>query len=176
MTTTDETQTPTTPTEDSTLRDPATIDQAPEQTVEEPQQERPEREAAKYRRQLREAEGERDTLRSSLAATQTALVTSLLAHEVRLPDQTDGNFTAKGNLVTLRNADDLFTLGGVTAEELFVDGALDTEKLHTTLADLSTRRPELFKFGHHPIPSQGDTPADKPKNLGSWADALHDIL
>lgn len=141
---------------------------------------KPEREAARYRRQLREVEAERDGLRATLAALQTSYVEQVLKSPIRFPDTPlEGGGRRRGNVIELRNPTDLATIGGVEHADLFTGGLLDQDKLLEAVGALYEARPELFKFHHQPIPSIGRDTADHnalTRGSGDWAGALRDIL
>lgn len=87
-------------------------------------------EAAKYRRQLRDTETERDTLRDSLRAARTELLRSAL----------DGYQVANTtfNLDALSDA-------GLDTDALFTpEGTLNQDALTETMTELATAKPYMF--------------------------------
>ena len=131
------------------------------------------REAAKYRRQLREAEAARDALQSRVdVLTKHAVDAAITAAHTEAP----GRYSFPERY-KLRHVGDLETIGGVTAEALIGDDGLpDQAKVSEALAGLHATRPELFvrlpgRGAHVPDPTQGQgTP---PRDLGEeWAGAF----
>jgi len=89
------------------------------------QEPNPNREAAKYRTQLREVEGERDTLQSQIDARNRAAVERIAAEHLAVPG-------------------DLFDLGEVDlADMLTDDGAPDAEAVQEAAATMLEDRPGL---------------------------------
>ncbi len=129
--------TQTTVTTDPATAEPTTPDTDPS----------PNAEAAKYRRQLREAETARDAL-------QARLDTLLTGEARRLAGE------------TLADPDDLFGVGGVKLNDLLDEaGNIDPGRIATATADLIGSRPRLARTWQPPLtpdPSQGarqDPPA-----------------
>jgi len=93
------------------------------------------REAARYRRRLREVEGERDSLAAQNARLRADVV-ELALRTTAVP----------GKLETLRHPGDLVALGGADPDDLFdAEGGLDHGKVTIALTDLHRRRPDLFE-------------------------------
>ena len=122
----DTTETPETPAapppgEGDTLREPAGGD----------------REAARYRRRLREAETQRDALAGTLARLQSADVERLAGEHLAVPG-------------------DLFTFGTALADVLGEDGSVDAEKVTAATTALLAQRPGLAKPPpRHPVDTGG---------------------
>lgn len=145
---------------------PAREDGAVEsETVEEKSEEettgsRPEREAAKYRRQLRDVEAERDMLRSQLETAQRTMVEKVASEPVEIRPHM---------WVKLAHGSDAFTLGGLDPAAVHdKTGALDVEAVSEALRTLHESRPDLFTRTSNPnaavgpyVPTQGDIP-DQP--------------
>lgn len=99
----------------------------------------PNREAAKYRRQLREAEAERDQLRSQVETMQTAEV------ERRVSD-------------ALETPSDVWLAGVNLADVLGDDGHVDESKLDQAVLQVTTEHPGWSKRPQvGPDPDQGKT-------------------
>ena len=114
------------------------------------------REAAKYRRQLREVEAERDGLRGQIAAARDALLAETLSQKIGIG--TDPRYPKD---VKLDVWDDLFSVGGIDKAAMFDgDGNLDREALTTALRVTHESRPNLFGPSGIPLPdySQGASP------------------
>lgn len=108
------------------------------------------KEAAKYRRRLRETETERDQLNTQLEAARTELVKANLA----------------GSNTT---ADAVFAAGYTVNDFLDADGALDSDKLDEAAAD--TR--ERFNIRTGPrSDSLSKVNAGNVPSTSTWADAL----
>ena len=129
-------------TTDSLTEQPATPDQAADDTDTEPDTDtapeaRPATEAARYRRRLRETETERDGLRDQLAAAHARLA--------ELNQATVAGLAA----AVLSDPDDLARLGGLDLEALprTEAGALDTAAVRAAIDALAARRPELTVGG-----------------------------
>lgn len=160
---------------------------APEGTApEEDRGKNPHREAAKYRTRLREAEGERESLTAQLDAVRSEMVRTHLSQELDVPapltapDGTsysqphspDGTPKHHTVPVTLRNPEDLFTIGGVDPTTLWTEeGNLDTEAINTALSELHEARPELFHQRQLPLKTIGHQPDSKKLRI-TWKDAL----
>ena len=148
------------------------IDEAPEATQDALSGNR---EAARYRRQLRDTEAARDALQGRVAA--------LTKHAVDVALQRGFATAADGRGIDLpyrlRHIGDLAALGGVTTDALIGDDGLpDEAKVAEALTALHGTRPELFDLvrmpgrgAHVPDPTQGQgTP---PRDLGEeWAGAF----
>lgn len=137
-------------------------DQKPEDQKgdEQKPEQKPDREAAKYRTQLRETESDRDAIRDRLDRLQRTEAARIAA---------DGN---RG----LLNGEDLFAIGGVELDAIRNDdGDLDPTKIAAAAEDLRKERPYLGKqpkkdygAGHRdgaPTGSQGETKT-------SWQEAI----
>ncbi|KUF06767.1 hypothetical protein [Leucobacter sp. G161] len=116
------TENPTDTTTEATLEPPTT--ETPDDTS------KPGREAAKYRRQLRDTETERDTLKNSLHAARTELLRAhLTAHAIG---------GKQFNLDALQDA-------GIDTEEIFTNGGtLDPEAFETLMSGLLEHKPYMF--------------------------------
>ncbi len=91
---------------------------------------KPDREAARYRRQLREAETARDGLLARVDTLQRAEVARI----------------AKAQQGPLHNAADLLDLGGVTLEQLRNEaGDIDEKKVTAALEEFRKARAYLFQ-------------------------------
>lgn len=113
----------------------AELDSQPDETLEG----KAGREAAKYRRQLRDAEGERDTLRGQLDQARAQIITAAMG---------------KGRGVTV----EALTAAGHDVADLFdADGHLDRDALDTAVTATAA------KFGITParlhLPSEGKIPS-----------------
>ncbi|WP_394253302.1 hypothetical protein [Arthrobacter pityocampae] len=93
------------------------------------------KEAAKYRRQLRETEAERDALVETVGGLQRQIVAGNLPHGATL------------------SADALWTVGRKPGDFFDEKGLLDTEKL--TVAVKETHATLGVRFGPAPVPSSG---------------------
>lgn len=106
------------------------------------------KEAAKYRRKLREAERERDGLRATSEKLRSALL--FATADLTIPGES-GRYRLTRPL-------DLLELGGVDLDDLIdADGAVDAEKVASTLAVMHETRPGLFEHEPfaRPIPGEG---------------------
>jgi hypothetical protein len=144
-----------TPTETSTPEPDAPTSPDPEAGTEpeSTDSETPNKEAAKYRRRLREAEAERDKLAGVVTTMQTREVERIAG-------------------TVLANGADLLEVGGVALADLLdQDGRPDVEKIEGAARSILTERPYLAGTrGPRPDPSQGAKPA-APSALG-WSDVL----
>lgn len=96
----------------------------------------PNREAAKYRRQAREAEAERDTLRGELTAARTEILRTAVT-----------GYKIGADLFNGAALDD----AGIDTDAIFTDGKLDTGKLEAEMSALQQSRPYMFtrpRFGN----------------------------
>lgn len=149
--TTDEGATPTgTPT-----GDPADVVETPVDTSDDPDEGRESagKEAAKYRRRLRDTEAERDTLATQLDTVRRQVVASLVATQQRLPNPE--------------------ALWATTSLENLLDenGAVDPDKVE----DASTAAAQRFGIDRKPVgyvPSQGTADQSKVRSGGGWLGAL----
>ncbi|GAB2973612.1 hypothetical protein [Frigoribacterium salinisoli] len=137
----------------------------------------PSSEAAHYRRQLREAEAERDALTGQLALSRRQVVETLLANAQDL------RATGEGDEVrTLHNPEDLWGVLGVDVADLFDDeGNLDRAALAEQLTQATTTREYLTR---PPLPAgpprslmaelhaQGQRNPDVSAATTPWAQAL----
>ncbi|PPF32277.1 hypothetical protein C5B93_15905 [Rathayibacter sp. AY1A2] len=128
------------------------------ETVEAPQkaeeqQQNGNSEAAKYRRQLREAEAERDTLRSRVESLQRSDVERIASTKIE-------------------KASAVWAAGSQLADLLDEDGNVDPEKV--AAAAESARDSLGLKHVPDPgvIPNQGTTPQSVAPEAMSWAAAL----
>lgn len=142
------------------------------------------REAAKYRRQARQAEAERDALAEQLTAARDEIVRQRLAQPVQIeilnPDGTrKTNFGAEGHQrnVMLNHPDDLFRFTDLTPSDLFTeDGRLDNERLTAAVAELHKARPELCGTPKLIVPTAGKVPENmtlKPAFEAAFAPPQH---
>lgn len=121
------------------------------------------REAAKWRRKLRDVEAERDGLAAQLEETQRRLLASELD---RLP-------------VKLADPGDLERFGTPIGELVDEAGAIDAEKVAAAVAGLLDERPYLAAPKATPPPSQKAKPdlkggSDPTTSVGlSWGDVLN---
>jgi hypothetical protein len=113
---------------------------------------KPGSEAARYRRRLREAEAERDTLAGRVAEYQSREVRRLVADELAQPD-------------------DLFAFG-VTLNDLLDDGEVSEGLVATALAGVLTARPGLAKVEAPRRPDLGQGTRPVPKGGTSWGEVL----
>lgn len=167
--------------------------EAPSETKPEPN---PNHEAAKYRKQLREVEAERDTLKQSLVQYQQDTINHAISGPIQLsftPEEQRAGMTGSTNVlgefvdgkprlknqdiqVSLRHPEDLFNIGGVETSALLDDnGQLDPTKLSDALKTLYAERRELFQHGPQPTPSLGTTPNTSDilkQRRESWQDML----
>ncbi|MFL0411073.1 hypothetical protein ACH0AH_07840 [Microbacterium paludicola] len=126
----------------------------------EPQEPRGNREAAKYRKQLRDVEAERDALHEQVASARTALVDTALAGDIPITVEYKNGATATGS-ARLKNPEDLFNLGGISRDDLFdAAGNFQPAKLSEAVGQLKRDRPELFKPFGPIIPNEGKTPGN----------------
>lgn len=127
--------------------------QVQEQQVQEDTNDRG-REAARYRRRLREVETERDALSQRVEAMQRAEAERLAAGQI-----------AKGSA--------LWAAGTTLADLLDDEGNLDPEKVHqaaqSAADELGLSQPSGTPA---PDPSQGSKGSDGAWEPASWADAL----
>lgn len=112
------------------------------------------REAARYRRELRGVETERDSLRDRLTALQRTEVERLAT--------TDRDALAR--------ADDLWLAGTDLADLLDEDGQVDPDKVRQTVATITADRPHWRSTG--PVPSFDGGVRAAPASSPSWAEAL----
>lgn len=134
--------------EESTPPAEVTETAAAEETPAEPENGRETRgsEAAKYRRQLRETETERDALRGRVEALQQSIVLERAGAAFDFPG---------ARAVKLHHPEDLFTIGGAKPADLINDdGSLDHTALRDAAAALHAARPELFHPTIGPNPAQ----------------------
>lgn len=164
-----------------------TPDEQPEETPEQPEpaeDSKAGREAAKYRRQAREAEAERDALAEQLTAARDEIVRQRLAQPVQIEVlNADGtrkaNFGAEGHQrnVMLNHPDDLFRFTDLTPADLFTeDGRLDNERLTAAVAELHQSRPELCGTPKLIVPGVGKVPENmtlKPAFEAAFAPPQH---
>lgn len=140
----------------------------------EPPQESP-GEAAKYRRRLRDTESERDALTGHLNQARDAALTSLLDGGFPVPYQ-PGETTPQGRTyrpMRLRNPEDIFTLGGLTADDCWNDdGTVNTDRIHQAAASLYAARPELFREEGRPVATIGQHPDHRSLTAGAWQGAF----
>jgi len=136
------------------------------EVTEAPQETGTGREAAKYRHQLREAEGARDVLSGQLASARRALVDNVLTAGI--------DIGGKSLRPTVNG--DVFEFGKVDVATLFgEDGALDRDALAEAARGLHATRPQLFEsaarwnVGNH-VPKEGSVP--RVSGGTTWASAI----
>ncbi len=150
----------------------------------------PSREAARYRRQLRETEAQRDQLLDELSGYRAQAVDALVAAEfpapVRgfrdtdTPELRQWYIDNQGGVPylgphKLTHPEDLYTIGGVDRASLTTeDGQPDEDKVRAALEGLFKQRPELFKsVGSGVVPQLGHQP-ENPKALpASWESIIN---
>lgn len=131
------------------------------------------REAAKYRRQLRDTEAERDQLVDQVTVHQERVLEVNLETWAKLsyipgegqfqPRTPDGQRKPVEEEVRLRHPDDFTRFTGLTASDLVDDdGNYDTARFTQVLADLYVARPELFQVKAKPVPTIGTVPSIEP--------------
>lgn len=109
-------------------------------------------EAAKYRKRLRETEGERDRLAGELDAARVSIVRQAAEH-------------TRGFDMTA------FEVAGFDLPALFDEtGAFDREAFAAQVDTLRTEKPYVFDRGPI-IPGQGKTPSS-PGRLNNWQSAF----
>ena len=121
---------------------------------------KPDNEAAKRRRQLRETEGklrdteaERDTLAGTVDALRKQIVASHMPHGAKL------------------NADSLWTAGHNPADMFTAEGTIDAGKL--TEAVRETHQKFGVRFGPDPIPGSGTGRGDTGSDGPTWSAVLN---
>lgn len=130
------------------------VDQADTLAVEDTEDTKPDegREAAKYRRRLRETEKERDALLETVAALRRAAIDTEVAGKHRIP--TEG-----------------FWATGITVDQLLDDdGNIDTEKIATAARDATDRLGVRRPLRNH-VPNEGASPASR-STRDNWTDAF----
>ena len=125
--------------------------QAPEDTQDAPEDGKAGREAAKYRRQLRDTEAERDSLREQVQALQRAAVEQVAARQIAKPAA-------------------LWTAGVELADVLGDDGAPDPAKIKAACAEASARLGLQRPLGNY-VPNEGRNPHTGKARPG-FADAF----
>lgn len=134
-------------------------DERPEENGDERADSKPAREAARYRRRLREVEAERDRLREMLAVAQRTAVEQVAAGPIEVEPHSWVRLTRPG---------DAFTLAGLDPAKVHAeDGTLDRAAVGDALRALHAERPDLFARAHSPngavgpyIPAEGSSPGD----------------
>src|SRR5699024_1659739 len=115
------------------------------------------KEAAKYRTRLRETEAERDHVTEQRDSLRAALLQQILTTGIGIEHPAKN--TPHDRQVRLRDAGDLFTIGGVDPSDLWgKDGALKRDKLREVVGNLYATRQELFAPNGLILPDQGKTP------------------
>ncbi|WP_298942703.1 hypothetical protein [uncultured Microbacterium sp.] len=127
----------------------------------------PGREAAKYRRQLRDVEAERDTLGATLTDARNAILkATLTGYSVQVD-------TGKGYQSTVTLAPTAIDDLALDHAELFEGATINTTRLAEIITELGTTRPHLF--GHGPRAGiarrEGNTATPSPRRDG-WAEAF----
>lgn len=115
------------------------------------------REAARYRRELRGVETERDSLQSRLTALQRTEVERL---------------ATQGDRDALVSAGDFWLSGADLADQLDDDGQVAPDKVRQTVAAITADRPHWRSTG--PVPSFDGGVRAAPPSTSSWSDALRD--
>jgi hypothetical protein len=111
-------------------------------------------EAAKYRKQLRDTEAERDALTGTVDSLRRQLIAQNMPHGSKL------------------NADSLWTAGHNAADLFAADGAVDVGKLSEAVKD--THQKFGVRFGPDPIPGSGTGQGAASAGEGpSWSKALN---
>lgn len=147
---------------------PELVDDAPEQAG------GGNREAAKYRRQLRDTEAARDTLQATLQATRQTLLDKSLADYMtveyfptqgNIPHTPDGEPKPMSAKIRLKYSSDFAQFTGQGIETLLSeDGTLDNDKVESALVELWQQRPELFDDATSGVvPEIGQTPSNPIK-------------
>lgn len=169
------------------------------ETTEAPPETKPEtspnHEAAKYRKQLREVEAERDTLKQSLVQYQQEAINHAISGDITLsftPEEQragiggskvvvrefiNGQNVPKNHTipVSLPHPNDLFTIGGVDPADLMDDtGQLNQSNIYDALKALYLQRPDLFKIGPQPVPTIGQEPEIPRMTKSTWQAMLKD--
>ncbi len=144
----------TAPTPDDTTDDAAEVEVAETTATDEPTDAHPGREAAKYRRQLRDAEATRDTLAARVQRFQTAEAERVAAGPGRLLDPTD-----------LWRVTDL-------ADVVDDDGELDLEKVSDAVDKLIERKPHYAEPQTSLDLDLGPRGAVQSKPAVSWRDVI----
>ena len=134
----------------------STTDNTTTETLVEP--ESGNREAAKYRRQLRDTETNLETARAALTAARTELVRNAVTGQ-----------KVGGNTFNLEAFDD----AGIDPDTLFMeDGKLNTEAITETMTALAESSPYLFTPPQRMIiPNEGNSP-DNTTNVDNWQGAF----
>lgn len=146
---------PTPPVEPETA---ATPTEAPETPPVEPEQPEPadDREAAKYRRKLRDTEGERDALTERLTTLQRAEVARLAAD-------------------VLAAGDDIWLTDVKLADLLDDTGNVDAAKVNGLATNIAASRPHWKRLSPNAAPAATVTSSDRiepgPKTT-TWSDVL----
>lgn len=127
------------------------------------------REAAKYRKQLREAEGERDAALQALAQARDLALGKILDLDIAIPSTRNN---APDRQVRMENSSDLFELGYATRDECWnTDGTLNTERIREAVAKMYTERRRLF-HSYMIVRGEGNAPdMSKLSNIGDTFEA-----
>jgi hypothetical protein len=112
------------------------------------------REAAKYRRRLRETEAERDSLAQRVERMQRAEVERISAERLAEPD-------------------DLWTFGTALADVLTDDGDVNADAVQAAVEALLTARPRLAKAVPVPFPDLAQGVRQTTSSPVSWSDAIN---
>lgn len=117
------------------------------------------REAAKYRRQLRDTEAQRDELSASLTQARTELLRAAVA-EYKI-----GN--SRFNTAALEDA-------GLDVNAIFTEGRINTEALDTQMTALHETKPYMFTEPKHGniAPREGGTVRNAGKTSTGWQTAF----
>lgn len=155
----------TTPEEQTDIIAPETLEETPQPVEEQPEPtDKPSREAAKYRRQLREVEAERDQLREQLTTARHGNLDSYIEKALPVGD--------RGRTATLRNPSDLYAISGLSRDDFLTDtGDLDTGLIAMTARELYDTRRDLFVQTIEPVPASG-TGTGSGGAPASFADAF----
>lgn len=109
-------------------------------------------EAARYRKQLRETEAERDTLRGTVDKLQRGIIAQNMPHGSKL------------------NADALWKSGHSPADLFTADGGIDADKLTQAVKD--THQQFGLRFGPDPVTASGTGSREGLGQDKSWSDVL----
>lgn len=138
--------------QDDTQEEVSSVQTEPAEPVQDDTPATPNREAAKYRRRLREAETERDTLAGRVETLQRREVERHAADRLAQPS-------------------DLFTVAGVALPELLDDaGDVDPGKVDEAVQTLLSDRPGLSR--HVRTLDLGQGRRGDPTPTTSWGDVL----
>lgn len=151
-----------------TTKDEATPDANQTDTTEEEAGGGANREAARYRRKLREAEAATTALQEQLQAAHQQILTNKLTDYAELPTSDEQTMRAR-----LKHQEDLTRFTGKTLTDFLTEaGELDAETITVALTELHQERPELFEIDRpRTVPNTWDRP-DSSHSGASWKDAF----